>query len=93
MTGTPKEKMNCPRVLLFNIVVVVASNLAIGIRVLENCVLDHLALLVLCQHSRQQMQFYFGGVIFADAVKSEHIAAVDTSTRRNRQPISRLSNV
>lgn len=59
MTGTPKGKMNCPRVLLFN-VVVAASNLAIGIRVLENCVLDHLAVLVLCQHSRQQMQFYFG---------------------------------
>lgn len=50
--------MNYPGVLLFNVVAVV-SDLAIGIRFLGNCVLDRLpALLVLCQHLKQQMQNY-----------------------------------
>lgn len=35
----------------------------------------------------------FWGVIFADAVKSEHIAAVDASTRSNRQPVQAIQHV
>lgn len=76
--------MNCPRVLLFNIVVVGASNLAIGIRVLENCVVGPSRSLGSVSTFEAADAVLFWGVIFADAVKSEHIAAVDTSTGRNR---------
>lgn len=79
--------MSCPRVLLFDVVVV--SNLAIGIKVLENCVVGSSPRSLGSASTFEAADaVLFQGVIVADAVESEHI---DASTGRIHQPIFTLT--